>query len=262
MTIWTAVVVKGSATKTPARTASETMRIQRLETRSIRRPAAIPMTTIGRNSAMRRALTQFESPVRSHTSTTRATNASQVPMLEASVARKSSRKPGACRKSPRRAPLRLHLTVGTVAAGSWRDTCSKGGRRALEHPLQRSREVVVLLGRSNRHTDRAGRAEGSERAHDHTLAQERFEHRLGVLPDLRVDEVGDGRRRHRQAKTGARVDQLLPAIDGHVPPPRDLRVVVEARERRVLGRLVDVESIPHLPDRLDDVRRAHAVADA
>ena len=43
---------------------------------------------------------------------------------------------------------------------------------------------------------------------------------------------------------------------------RDLRVVVEARERRVLGGLVDVERVPHLADRLDDVRRADAVADA
>ena len=115
MMIWSALVVNGSAKNTPARTASETTRIQRRETRSMRRPAKKPMTMMGRNSTIRSALTQFASSVRPPTSMTRATKASHVPMLEASVARNSRRKAGASFRRPRRALLIPRITVRTVA---------------------------------------------------------------------------------------------------------------------------------------------------
>lgn len=75
-----------------------------------------PTTTLGRNSTTRRALTHDAFSVRSNTSTTSATNASHVPMLDASVAKKRRRKPPASRKSPNRALLRPPVTVRTVTA--------------------------------------------------------------------------------------------------------------------------------------------------
>ena len=62
----------------------------------------------------------------------------------------------------------------------------------------------------------------------------------------------------------ARAGLLQPAalLRGLPPPARDLRLVSDARARRVLGGLVDVERVSHLADRLDDLGRADAVADA
>jgi hypothetical protein len=64
-TIWSAPVAKGSVKKTAARARSAPTRIDRRWIRSISGPAARPMTTSGRNSAIRRALTQLASCVRS-----------------------------------------------------------------------------------------------------------------------------------------------------------------------------------------------------
>src|SRR5512132_3202223 len=225
MTIWRALVEKGSTKKTPARAASEVTRIQRREARSIRRPAKKPMTTIGRNSGRRSALTQFESSVRSHTSMTSATNASQVPMLEASVARKSSRNDLASRNRPSPAPLRALVTDRTVAATLEGNEPSKGGLCGLEHALERRSEERVLLLGPDGDADRAGSTEGAERTDDHALSQQGLEHRARVLAHLDEDEVGHRRSCDLETERRAGIGQLSTAGLRLLAPARDLLVV-------------------------------------
>src|SRR5919198_1524355 len=261
-TICKALVVNGSAKKTPARAASESTRIQRRDARSMRRPATKPMATMGRNSTMRSALTQFASSVRSHTSTTSATNASQVPTLEASVARKSKRKPGASCSNPSRAPLRPHVTVGTVAPAPYRAEPSKGGLCAFEHPPERSGEQVVLLPRPDGDANRPGRSEGGERADDDAFPEKRLEDGLRVVAHLGEDEVRDRGCRDREADARACLLELCPSRGRQAAAAHDLLLVSETGEGGVLRGLVDVEGVANLADRLDDVRRADPVADS
>src|SRR5439155_11195496 len=226
---WSALVVNGRTKKTPARAASAAMSIQRRETRSIRRPAKKPMATIGRNSTIRRPLTQFASPVRSKTSTTSATNASQVPMLDARVAKKSSRKPGARRKSSTRAPSKPHFTDRTVPSLSCRDKPSKGGACAFEHVSERRGEELVLLPGAHRDPDRTRSAERAQRPHDHALAQESVENRASILAHFREDEIGDRWRSDPNPQARAGLRELRPPFPRRSPAEGDLFVVAETR---------------------------------
>src|SRR4051812_23023963 len=211
-TIWVALEANGRTKKTPARAASATTRIQRRETASSRRPVRKPRRTLGRNSTTSRALTHDASSVRSKTSTTRATKASQVPMLDASVARKRRRYPPASRKSPKRALLRPPVTVGTVTAAASGAESSNSGSRALEDALESRREERVLLLRTNGDPDRLRRPERRQRAHDHACAKQAVEERARVLPGLDVDEVRDRRTRDGQSESLAGLLELGAAV--------------------------------------------------
>src|SRR4029453_14702001 len=109
--------------------------------------------------------------------------------------------------------------------------------------------------RADRDADRVVRAEGAERAHDRALAEKPVEDDAGVFPGLDVDEVGDWRRRNGEAETLARLSEPGPFPRGLSSPARDLGLVPDAGPGGVLRRLVDVERVPHLGDRLDDLGR-------
>src|SRR3954470_12236575 len=161
-------------------------------------------------------------------------------MLEASVARKSSRNDLASRNRPSPVPLRALVTDRTVAATLEGDEPSKGGLCSLEHALEcRTEQRVLLLG-PNGDADRAGSSEGAERADDHALPQESFEHGTTVLAHLDEDKVGHRRPRHRETERDAGIGQLSTAGRGLRAPARDLVVVAEAGQCGVLRRLVDV----------------------
>ena len=90
-TIWAALVVKGSAAKTPKRTRSALTINRRRESRSISGPTRMPIAKVGSMSAISSAAIQPEECVRLQMSTSSATSASQVPAPEPSVARKRRR---------------------------------------------------------------------------------------------------------------------------------------------------------------------------
>src|SRR4051794_20856478 len=259
-TIWVALEANGRTKNTPARAASATTRIQRRETASSRRPVRNARRTLGRNSTTSRALTHEASSVRSKTSTTRATKASQVPMLDASVARKRRRYPPASRKSPNRALLRPPVTVRTVTAAPAAVESSNRGMRALQDALEGGREKGVLLLRADRHPDRLRRAERRQRANDHPFMKQAVEERVRVLAGLDVDEVRHRRSRHGEPERAARIRELGATAGRLGAPASDFRVVADARARGVLGGLVHVEGVSHLGDGLDDLDRADAVS--
>jgi hypothetical protein len=92
--------VNGRRAKSTARTRSDATRTRRLGSRSRSGPASRPIRTSGTNSTTRSALTHDALDVRSYTSITSATSASQVPIADASVARKRSLKSPLLRSRP------------------------------------------------------------------------------------------------------------------------------------------------------------------
>ena len=196
--IWSALVVNGSAAKTPKRTRSEPIIRRRRESRSISGPTRIPMTKVGRRSAIRSAATQADDSVLVQTSTSSATRASHVPAPEPRVAKKRRRKLGSRPRSPSWVPAERGRPIGsrTVTPLSalkrgvfWPCLC----RRARKHAFERSCEQLVLVGCAHGDADGAGRAETVRRPDDHALAQELLEERPRVVTHLHEDEVRHGR---------------------------------------------------------------------
>ena len=90
-TICVALVVNGSAAKTPKRIRSALTIRRRREKRSISGPTRMPIAKVGSMSAISSAAIQPDECVRCQTSTSSATSASQVPAPEPIVARKRRR---------------------------------------------------------------------------------------------------------------------------------------------------------------------------
>src|SRR5438093_2889525 len=222
-TIVPAEFANGSAQKTRKRTRSEATISPRRENRSSSGPRKSPTTTAGRNSTIMSALTHGPESVRSLTSTTSATVASRVPRLEPSVARKSSRKPGAV---PRRLSCRRRpVTRARSLSGS---SCGR------PHLRQRSGQERVLSGGSDGHAYRLRRAEAGERPNDDPFAKQALEPRLRILAELDEEEVADGRTSDLVARLTDDVLEFVPSFEIARTAPFELSDVFEARERGLL----------------------------
>src|SRR5436309_6059624 len=218
-TIVPAESANGSAQKTRNRTRSEATISPRREKRSSSGPSKSPTTTAGRNSTIMSALTQGPESVRSLTSTTSATVASNVPRLEPRVARKSSRKAGAL---PRRLSCRRRpVTRARSLSGS------SGGRPHLREGSSKKR---LLIGSSDGHTHRLRRTESGEGPDDDAFAEQGLEPGLRVLAELDEEEVADGRTDHLVARGTEDALQLRPALEIARAAPFELPGVVEACE--------------------------------
>ena len=99
------------------------------------------------------------------------------------------RQPGcSAKRSRRRCRERSSASPAwRTAASRWRIALSL--RCGAENSAERLAEELVLLGRADRHADRARCAEASGRADDHAFAQELLEERPRVLADLGEQEV-------------------------------------------------------------------------
>ena len=147
-----ALVVNGSAAKTPKRTRSEPIIRRRRESRSISGPTSSPIANIGSRSAIRSAATQAEDSVLVQTSTSRATSASHVPAPEPRVAKNRRRKLGS---RPRRASW-VPATRGRPI-GSPKVTPSSAPKRGVFRPCPFRVRQLRAEGRA-RAQRRAGRA--------------------------------------------------------------------------------------------------------
>ena len=120
----------------------------------------------------------------------------------------------------------------------------------------------MLLGCPDRHPDRLGRAEPVRGANDRALAQEPLLEGPRILAELDEDEVRDRARNRVEAVLAEHPLELTsPFLVQHAPAPQ-LRMVVEARERRLLGGCGDVECAPHLRQLGHHLRRGDGITDA
>ena len=145
---------------------------------------------------MKSALTHQGEFVRALTSTVSAIVAIQVPMPEPSVARKSRRKLPARRSNP----SWRWSGDGTRRQIRW----SVGSSGGLQHPAERGREELELVGGADGDPDRGRRAEAGERPHDHALTEQAVEERDRVGAGLGEEEVADRRGADRsRARAGS-----------------------------------------------------------
>ena len=126
---------------------------------------------------------------------------------------------------------------------------------------ERGREDLILVGRPNRHPDRRGGTERCERPDDHAFVEQGVKELTGVSADIEEEEVRHRRLGHidRQGRTGPH--ELAPGGGRDLASAHQLGIITEARQRSVLSGLIDVERVPHLADRLDDICRADPVPD-
>ena len=82
-----------------------------------------------------------------------------------------------------------------------------------------------------------------------------------VPADVEEEEVRHRRLGNLHAQGLTRLQELGPAFGGDLPPAGHLGVVAETGQRGILSRLIEVERVPNLADRLDDIVGADPVPD-
>src|SRR5918994_50401 len=234
------------------------MRQSRKTTRS-RRPCRIPARSRRQsaNETSARNASASSAPVKRQrtTSPRRASKRTARSFAQSrSVTTTSTRSP-----RPTTAAAASSATSGGAGLNGGLDTLL---RRCGEHGRERVGEERVLVRGADRDPQSARGAEGGHRPHDRTLAQQRLEERLCVLPDLDEEEVGDRGARRLQPMVAQRPLQRRTPLGRETPTLRQLGLRVHARERRDLRLRVDVERAPRLADRLDHIGGPDAVADA
>src|SRR5215471_8312325 len=171
---------KGSATKTPTRTASAAIIRERRSSRSRSGPSRSPTMIVGRNSTITTAATHGPEFVRCWTSIASATAAISVPALEASVAKKRLRNPGSLSGESWAGESLTAAPESTTDAGALRDA-----RKDVSQP---DGEELVLLRSSDGDADRLGRAEAVQRTDDDALPLQPLE-QLSPSSDVGEEEV-------------------------------------------------------------------------
>src|SRR5205823_4771581 len=158
--------------------------------------------------------------------------------LEPSVARKRSRKPA----RPSGASCRAEGRPTTPRQAN-RLTGSR--RYARKDVAERVPEEGVLLGRADRHADRAGRAEALGRSDHDALPEQLLEHGAPVA-DVGEEEVAERGPCGLDAMLAQSSVELRAAAGVLGTAPRNLGVVADARKRGGLRRGGHVERAPHL----------------
>src|SRR5262249_18039182 len=137
------------------------------------------------------------------------------------------------------------------SSSSWTTSPTRGSRTwygvagapsgAREHAAERGSEHVDLVRRTDGGANRRRRSESGGGPHDHAFAKRPLVGRPRVVAELDEQEVPDRARDHLEPVLLERRGEPRQAVAIESPPPDDLVLGADARERRDLGGRAHVE---------------------